>query len=630
MTQRIPYKLQEVPVSQFFGGQASDEAIGTNASFSYSRAMEHRRNPSQLTVLPGPRKISAGVIQDLILNMVQTQNGTRYAYGDQGTIYKIDTANVVTYVNKLATGSDGCLYRSDSDAIYFATQTDLRRYYPISGTPTFDITYGPSKSIDTAAYRTGGTSTYTIPLAIDESQYISFQPDIEPFYSQKVNVVAKGTGNVTMTLHDGLNNVLATTTVTAANMNVGLQEFLYSSQIRALVKPNARTYHLHFTSTVADTTIACSTSGSLNTADFELWASLLVDTVNNLHPMAQFEQFTCIGNGRYLAVWEPLTDSNPPNSELQRHRLVFPSGFEVCGLAVTDEFLVIACAKYSSDGTKDFQEGKLFTWDGTAQTYNQIVDVSGGAPEGIQSHENYPYFMVNGVLCAWPGGKNIIKVRTIANLSNTYTSTIDNTHIYPNMLTIRDNMLHVGFPSVTTNTAVEYGVYVWGTLEKNFAPSFNYGYVASPHQTTNTGSTIQLGCVRNFGDEMYLSWKDSSGNYGLDIVDNLCTPAPIAKFRARRYEAGEAFRDKQAVKMSVTTAAIPAGVSLTPVHKIDGGVDQTHTAMAVGDTENIASIQQGLFKRIIIGFDLAITGTTSPTIYCNTLQYNPLADRSAL
>jgi hypothetical protein len=70
--------------------------------------------------------------------------------------------------------------------------------------------------------------------------------------------------------------------------------------------------------------------------------------------MAQFQQFTLIGNGNYLAVWEPLTDQNPPNNEFQRHRLVFPAGFEVCGIAVTDEFAVIACAKYATDGTKDF------------------------------------------------------------------------------------------------------------------------------------------------------------------------------------------------------------------------------------------------------------------------------------
>jgi hypothetical protein len=606
MSQNRDYGSHLVPISHFYGGMSSDEAIGIEASFYYSRALDHRRNPSQLSVLPGARQLNQGVVQDLILNMVQTKDGTRYGYGDSGYIYKVNTSNVLTYFSKLATGSDGCLYRSDSDAIYFATQTDIRRLYPISGSPTLDVTYGASKSTDSAARVTGGTSTYTIPLAIDETQKLSFTPDIEPFYSQKVNVVAKGTGNVTMTLHDGLNNTLATVTVTAANMATGLMEFLYSSQIRALVKPNARTYHLHFSSTVADTTIAASTSGSLSTADFELWAYRLVDTVNNFHPMVQFLQYNCIGNGNYLAVWEPISDSDPSNSEFQRHRLTFPAGFEVCGLAVTNEFLVIACAKYSTDGTKDFQEGKLFIWDGTAQTYNQVIDVSGGAPEGIKTKDNMPWFVVNGKLCVWTGGNNITQVRKLASLDNAYNSIVDNTRMYPNMLSVKDNMLHIGFPSSTNNTTIEHGVYIWGSLDKNFPETFNYGYVPSQMQTinTNSGGNLKLGCVKSFGDEMYISFRDSTGSYGLDIVDNYCTPAPIFKFRARRFDASIPYRDKIAVKQAIVTAALNTGVTLAAVASIDGGAYATGQSQVTSGVKLVSPIDRpNNFKRIIIGFD---------------------------
>lgn len=626
----IPYLSHYVPIQQFYGGMSSDEAIGTPASFSYSRALDHRRNPSQLTVLPGPRAITTGVITDLPLNMVQTLDGTRYAYGDQGNIYKVSSANVVTLLNKLPTGSDGCLYRTDADAIYFATQTELRRYYPISGTPTFDQTYGPSKSTATTAYRTGGAAAYTVPLVIDESQQCQFQPDIEPFYSVKFNVTTVGTGNVTLTLHDGVNNVMATVTIANANLKVGLNEFVFSSQIRALVKPNARTYHWHATSTVADTVIAVTTANQLNTADFELWAYLLIDTVNNFHPMAQFQQFNCIGNGNYLAVWEPLTDVNPPNNELQRHRLVFPAGFEVCGLAVTDEFLVIATAKYSTNGTKDYQEGKLFTWDGVSQTYNQIVDVSGGAPEGIKTKDNMPYFIVNGKLCVWPGGKNITQVRRIASLDNTFTGTIDNTRVYPNMLCVKDNMLHLGFPSKTSNTAVEHGVYVWGSLEKNFPESFNYGYVpssmAADPNNLNASGNLQIGCVRSFGDEMYIGWKGPDGSYGLDIIDNLCTPAPVFKFRARRFDGGQAHRDKLGLKMAIMCAALPSGATITAVSSINSAAYVSGQTFGPGQDRLVSPIAQpNNFKRLVTGFNGTCnnTVTVSPVIYSEILEYKP-------
>lgn len=634
----IPYLSHYIGIQEFYGGMSSDEAIGTPASFSYSRALDHRRNPSQLTVLPGPRKISAGVVTDLILNMAQVKSGNRYACGDTGMIYKIDTSNVVTYVGKLPTGSDGMLYRSDNDNLYFATQTEVYRYSSNSGTALFDVTYGTSRSADTNAYRTGGASTYNVPqlAAPDESQACYFQPDIEPFYSIKVNIKTIGTGNVTLILHDGLNNNLGQVTIPNGSLTVGLNEFVFSSQIRALVKPNARTYHWHIVSSQTDTVIVAGTSGTLNTADYELWAYRLIDTINNLHPMAQFQQFTCIGNGNYLAVWEPLTDKDPPNSEFQRHKLTFPSGFEVCGLAVTDEFLVIACAKYSSDGTKDFQEGKLFTWDGTAATYNQVVDVSGGAPEGTKTHNNIPYFVVNGKLCAWPGGKDIVQVRKIASLDNTFNGTIDNTRVYPNMLTVKDNMLHVGFPSRTTNTAVEYGTYIWGSLEKNFPDSFNYAYVpnamATDPNNLNTSGNLQQGCVKSFGDEMYLSWKDKDNNYGLDIVDNLCTPAPVFKFRARRFDGGQAYRDKLALKVGVATAPLPAGVTMTAVTSINGAVYKNGLIHAVGGERLISPIDKPSgFKRIVTGFDGACsTSATTPIIYSEILEYKPLETEFSL
>lgn len=625
-TRYLPYKFQITPVQSFYGGQSSDPAIGPPASFGPSQAMDHRTNPSQLTVLPGPRQLSAGVVNDLIMNITQVQNGTRYGYGDQGYLYKIDTSNVITFAEKLPNGCDGMVYRQDSDAIYLATSTDVRRYYPISGTPDIDVTYGPTRSIDTNAYRTGGTNTYSVPTAIVETQYCSFLPDIEPFYSIKVNVVSTGTGVWTLTLHDGLNNTLATATATPSGN--GLLEFVFSSQARALVKPNARTYHFHLTSPSGGS-VATSTANSLNTADFELWAYRLVDTVNNFHPMALFQQFILIGNERYLSVWEPLTENNPSNTEFKRHRLTFPTGFEVCGVTASKGFAYIACEKRATDGTKDFQEGKIFKWDGFSSTYDDYVDVSAGAPQSIYMYNNLPYFYVNGVLYTWPGGDTIVRAKRIANTSTVYRDTVDNTNVNPNMMTVRDGLLHLGYPSNTNNTSIKHGVYVWGSLDKDYPASFNYGYVISTQTNLNTAGTLQLGCVRSFGDEMYISWKDGN-NYGLDIVDSFCDPAPVFSFRLRQFDASGIYKEKQALKIAIDTATLPSGVTITPAHSIDDAADITHTSMTTGDVHNIAGILQGKFRRITYGFDGTCSGTTPPVIYSLALQWNPLIDRNSL
>jgi hypothetical protein len=500
----------------------------------------------------------------------------------------------------------------------------VRRYYPISGTPTFDVTYGASRSIDANAYRTGGTSTYSVPTAITENDYCSFQPDIEPFYSIKVLIPTKGTGDWTLTLHDGLNNVLATSTVTNANITSGqLNEFVFSSQVRALVKPNARTYHFHLTSTVADGTVTCSTTSNLNSADFELWAYRLVDTVNGLHPMVQFQQFTLIGNGNYVAVWEPLTDSNPPNNEFQRHRLVFPSGYEVCGIAASKGFAYIALEKKATNASKDFQDGLIIKWDGSSNTYDDYVNVTGGSPQSISIKDNLPYFYVSGALHAWPGGDTIVKVHTIANTSTDYKDTVDNTQVYPNMITVRDNVLHAGYPSTTNNTSIKHGVYTFGSLDKNYPSSFGYSYVISTQTKLNTAGTLQLGCVRNFGDEMYISWKDGTA-YGLDIVDSFCDPAPTFKFRSLQFDAGLVRKRKKALRMAIDTEALPSGVTITPVYNVDNSSDvSSEITITSGGTEAIVPIDKD-FRRIIVGFDGTSTAATPPVILAQTLEWNPL------
>lgn len=620
-----------VGIQEFYGGQSTDVAIGPKASFQYARALDHRTVPSQLSVLPGPREIANGAVNDLILNIIQVLNGNRYAYGEEGYIYKIDTSNAVTYAAKLPTGSDGALFRSDIDACYFATNTDVRRFYPMSGTPAIDAVYGPSKSIDNDAYRTGGAATCAIHTSLQEAHACYFSSDIEPFYSIKVNVANKGTGDWTLYLHDGLNNEIASVTIAAADMKTGWNEFVFTSQIRALVKPNARTYHFHLVSTVSGGTVHSETTNVMDTIDFELWAHRLVDTVNGLHPMIQFQQFNCIGNGNYLAVWEPLTDNSPPNNEFLRHRLVFPAGFEVCGLAVADGFLHIACEKRSSDDTKDFQEGMLFRWDGTSQTYEKFISISGGSPDSLFEYDNLPYFYVNGSLCCWPGGNNIVKVRKIANTATTYRDTVDNTRAYPNMMTIRDNLLLPGYPSTTTNTSIEHGVNSWGSLEKNYPASWgNLDYVISTGTITNTGGDLRIGCVRNFGDELYITWNDN-GAFGIDIVDSYCDPAPIAKFRALRFDAGGMFKKKLGVGLGLYTKNLPEGATLTPVAITDENTEQQHTPMVEGENYSIVSIKPGneRFRRLSYGFDIACDGTVPAIIYCVALEWNSLSEQKA-
>src|ERR1019366_7836816 len=128
-------------------------------------------------------------------------------------------------------------------------------------------------------------------------------------------------------------------------------------------------YHWHATSTVNDGTVGTLTAGDLSTADFLLMAKRLVRTKNGWHPTAFFSgggvPLLCIGNGQYLSTYNFGNDSNPLNSQWQRHNLTFKQGYEVCGLTTLNQYLVIAVERRSSNSNRNAQDGALYLWDGT-------------------------------------------------------------------------------------------------------------------------------------------------------------------------------------------------------------------------------------------------------------------------
>lgn len=618
----------------FYGGISVDDNLGTESSHAYSRAVDFRKKPGQLSPLAATRRIGSNNVVDLIQQIVQIDDGTRYGLGDQGYFYKLDNSGNVVVEAKLDDGAAGMLYRKDLQEMYMSSSKSVS-YYGKFPSPTININkYGASASVDTNATSTGGLLTYTLATSIVESPTTmqEFLSDIEPLSKIRVRVAAKGTGNWTLVLHDDANNVLATSTVLAANVPAsGDLDFEFSSQVRLYVKPSARTYHFHLTSTVADGTVYCGTANDLNTCDYSIFADRLVSTNNGFHPMAQFLQYVLIGNERYLSVWEPLSDS-PSNLEWLRHRLDFGAGYEVCGITVTDEFAVIACEKRSTNSSRDFQEGRLYFWDGLSEAHNFSIELTEGAPESIYTKDNMPYMIINGALYVWPGGKSIVKLRTLLNTDTEFSNISDSTRSYPNMMAVRRNILLFGYPSVTASTAMKHGVFSYGSIDKNFPMSFGYNYVISTNTETYNGiDALRIGTVRSFGDTLYISWRDDSQpvgfKYGLDVVDNSSTPAASGTWESRIYDGQAVFKQKIARRMKLTCQALPAGVTIRMKYKVDGGawIYPTDGVLTEGDTYKVADINLRNHE-IQRGFDWESTASLPFVVTGMALDVDPLVN----
>lgn len=613
---------------RFDGGMSVDLKLGAQHSFYYARHFDFRKSPTQMTILPATVKETSTTVTDLITDMVRLPSGKIVAIGDAGGVYSRSTAGTWTKNGTtLPNTTMGMVYNEQQDTIYVPgtstlhsiTNADLR----FSGGAFTVNANAISAILDQSA--TSSASTYTTTGVITETSVnqLSVTPTIEPLYSLKVWVTTKGTGDLVVTMHDSANNILATKTVANGSLvNGQLNEFVFTTPVRTTVKPNGATYHFHITHPSGTaSTIGVATLNDLSTARYETYASRLVQTVNGMHPVIDFLQYICIGNGRYLAVWEPISQSAPSVLEFQQHRLVFPSGYEVCGLALYTEYLAMACEKRSSSAANEFQEGKIIFWDGTSTTYNFIIDVPEGSPFGLFSHKNVLYYFAGGAWWAWSGG-DPVKLKQMNGTDFEYTDL--NTYIvnYPHTMTVRNGILLGGFPSETNSATIEHGIYSFGARDRNFPESFGYSYTMSTG--TRTNGTLRIGAIKNLGDRLFMSWRDGS-SYGVDIVDPNSNPFTAATWESLVLDDGRPDRTKQADEMVINFIELPAGCTITPKYKIDREADwQTGTAAVAGETTIKLNINKR-YKEIQLGID-AVATTATPTVTGVTLIRDMLAN----
>lgn len=612
--------FEPLGLGHFFGGMSTDKQLGSEAQFYYSRHFDFRKNPSGLTLLPKPANTDGGVVVDLVQAMDQLNSGVRYALGDAGWLYKVTAAGVWSPVANIGeAGGAGLLYRSDVDMLYLTGQTRVARIPRVSSGGNVQTSwFANGVSTCTTCSKSNGINTYALLTSIDEggSNRRNFTSDIEPLYRLGVKISAKGTGDWTLTLHDDANNSLgAVTVLNVALQNSAVNYFTFSSPIRIQRGNNgagsALTYHFHLTSTQADGTVATTTLGSLTDCDMELWANALVTTNNGLHPITQFSNFTLIGNGRYVAAYEPLQD-NPNTADFLRHRLTLPPGFEVCGFAQKNLMCVVGAEKRSSSG--EFQEGMLFFWDGVAETFNDFYPVPEGSPESLFSHKNVVYFIAGGALYRMRGGDEPIKIRTFRGTDSEYSNASDVTHVYPNMMTVRRGILLIGYPSTTTNLSLEHGIHSYGAVTKEYPESFGFSYTTSNGNILNSGSNnLKIGMVKSYGDTLYISWRDDSvqpQKYSVDIVNNSSPPATEGTLELLQFDDKRPAFYKNCGYIIITFETLPEGSTVTAKYKIDGEASWNTSEAAATGNYLVMPVDKRFFT-LQVGIDVTCTSSTS-------------------
>jgi hypothetical protein len=153
--------------SRFVGGISDFDREGAPDSHAFSRAVDFRNNPTNLTLLPVAIKESGSVVTDLPKwGELYLTDLTSYIYGNTGNLYSRTLAGSYSFLRQIGTShGNGLVYSQEDDFLWYANDKGIGRYGPLaSTTPTFvDDFFGSQGGVP--------LNTNSLTLVAASSQY---------------------------------------------------------------------------------------------------------------------------------------------------------------------------------------------------------------------------------------------------------------------------------------------------------------------------------------------------------------------------------------------------------------------------------------------------------------------------
>ena len=486
--------------------------------------------------------------------------------------------------------------------------------------------------------RADATNYTIVPTSISETEANKalLIAAISPIAQINVKFTQLGTGNVKLVIHDVNNNVVASSNpIDASDMSTsGYTTFkifpdpteLISAKNQFLFTPWAgdtldqgSELHIHVVASTGNFRVSSVDSGSMWTGlNMTVDGYALAETFNKKHPMAVFDK-VYIGNGQYVASMANTPLNAISDTWYLPHQLRLDDGYEVCSMSTTDEYLIIGAEKTSTSSKRGFQQGRIYFWDFQSQGPCFYIDCNMGSPQSMINHDNIVYIVIAGALYAYTGGKELVKVRTLKGTDTEYSGSSSLTEVYPNMMTIRREIMLCGFPSTTTAQTIRYGIHGWGSVDKNYPNCWTYNYRIPGDYEYNTDLTqLRMGCVYNFNDTLFYSYQTTitdeetettTTEYALGVVDNDSGTSDKFYYHSLVYDGGAPILEKDALRVGIKFDPLPTGCTITPIYKIDDGdwVTGSNTATA-GDISVKTEVEFG--NRRMHEFQFGFVGTT--------------------
>lgn len=230
----------------------------------------------------------------------------------------------------------------------------------------------------------------------------------------------------------------------------------------------------------------------------------LTDTsAYNFAPLKVFLDKLFVGHGRKLGS----VDSSSTWTDAE---ITLPLGWNIKSLEVRGDFLYIGAFKGTA--ITDYEEGALFAWDGTNDTWNSVKFINeSGVNALLEEDDNlYVWAGTRGNIYEFVNNR-YVKIKKVPNIG------IDKyADVFPGAVTGFNGIMHFGTAGVTDSATLYQGVYTWGQAEKNYPNVLNYDYITSEGNTQ--AANISIGAVKAVSPtKLYVGWKDNT-TYGIDLI----------------------------------------------------------------------------------------------------------------
>ncbi len=521
-------------------------------------------------------------------------------------------AQIANSYNVILSGAENSLVAYyPFDGVYTDVQTSANNTLTGNNSPTFssDVAFkGVTTRGDEDVSIIESGQTYTLGTALSESTHdkIPFVPTKEPFKSLALNVNTVGTGNWTVTVHDELNNVVATITVAVANMLTGVYEFKFSSSERIVLNAN---YHIHVYSTVGDGKVVTHTDAQLDTAYLKTYFQILV--TDTYHMGVQFQNFACIANERYLATLEAGNVYNP-------HRLIFPSGYRLRSLAFWQQYIVLGMS-FGND-IKNTDDGKIFFWDGQSDTYIDVLDVPQGGINALLGTQGGLVISAGykGAILEYTGYPSSFRytARTAAQLAFRLPNVAegDTVEIAPGAMTMWNSMNRIGLSLNTNSSTIHQGIYTYGQYTDQDPMSVGFDYPLSIGDTTS--SMVKTGCLVTRDAKLYAGFQNNN-TFGIDVVSEDADPYPTGTLEFLITDLGSVAAKKLPLTFRRDFEPLVSGQSVSLKWKPNRASDwiPLMTQNNVGATNVRATINQRIHEA---QFALDWINTTESIVFTQT------------